>query len=508
VPRRLLFQGTVTTAALCCALAGAGTADGATGPAAGPGLTAAPASVSGPLSGDGGSAWGTARELPGFPRLGGYATPESLACPSAGNCSVGGYYNDDWGVQQAFVADEKAGGWRAAVEVPGTAALNYDSAEVTSVSCTSAGNCTAGGDYDDGVSQAFVAEQVRGIWHAAFMPPGAGVDGSGPGAEITSVSCSSPGNCAAGGYTEDDNGLQQALVVDEKNGAWQTALDVPGTVALNTGGSASVVGVWCSSPGNCAADGYYAAGNGNQTWPFVASEKNSRWGSAQPLPFRLASNPFPNLGQIPDAYTGLAPLSCASAGNCGIAGAYIDSHGKTQAFVETEKNGTWQPARAVAAALNAGGDAIAAVITCPSAGNCTAGGAYSAGGSNAGAFVVTERNGTWRPAREVAGALSTVHQAFVDTISCPSVSDCVAGGGYFVPSGNVGYQTSQAFLVTERNGTWQPAQEVAGALNTSESGETLAVACPSARSCTAVGSYFGAAGFSAFIVAGSIVQPP
>src|SRR5260370_4008900 len=40
--------------------------------------------------------------------------------------------------------------WHTAIEVPGTAALNQrGDAQITSVSCTSAGNCSAGGDDTD-----------------------------------------------------------------------------------------------------------------------------------------------------------------------------------------------------------------------------------------------------------------------------------------------------------------------------------------------------------------------
>jgi hypothetical protein len=52
--------------------------------------------------------------------------------------------------------------WGAAEEVPGTAALNQGrDAHLTSVSCGSAGNCSAGGSYQDSSrsSQAFVASQ-------------------------------------------------------------------------------------------------------------------------------------------------------------------------------------------------------------------------------------------------------------------------------------------------------------------------------------------------------------
>jgi hypothetical protein len=53
--------------------------------------------------------------------------------------------------------------WGTAEEVPGTAALNQGgSAQITSVSCAAAGNCSAGGDYTDssGHQQAFVDSQT------------------------------------------------------------------------------------------------------------------------------------------------------------------------------------------------------------------------------------------------------------------------------------------------------------------------------------------------------------
>ena len=56
--------------------------------------------------------------------------------------------------------DEVSGVWRTAEEVPGTAALNRGGgAQILSVSCATARNCSAGGEYIDGHSfaqQAFV----------------------------------------------------------------------------------------------------------------------------------------------------------------------------------------------------------------------------------------------------------------------------------------------------------------------------------------------------------------
>jgi hypothetical protein len=57
-----------------------------------------------------------------------------------------------------------------AIEVPGTAALNAGgNAEVSWVSCASAGNCAAGGSFQDrsGHLQPFVVSQVNGHWRLA-----------------------------------------------------------------------------------------------------------------------------------------------------------------------------------------------------------------------------------------------------------------------------------------------------------------------------------------------------
>jgi hypothetical protein len=54
-------------------------------------------------------------------------------------------------------------GWGAAIEVPGIAALAPGGyAAITSVSCTSPGHCSAGGTYTDSsnVIQAFVVSQT------------------------------------------------------------------------------------------------------------------------------------------------------------------------------------------------------------------------------------------------------------------------------------------------------------------------------------------------------------
>jgi hypothetical protein len=84
-------------------------------------------------------------------------------------------------------------------------------------------------------------------------------------AEISSVSCASAGNCAAGGYY-DSGFTPQAFVVDEAGGSWGTAKEVPGLAALTLNTGSAVNSVSCASAGNCAAGGYYWGSSGTQAF--------------------------------------------------------------------------------------------------------------------------------------------------------------------------------------------------------------------------------------------------
>src|SRR6266481_1699280 len=77
-----------------------------------------------------------------------------------------------------------------------------------------------------------------GTWQAAQKVPGTGTLNKGGNAEVNSVSCRSAGNCTAGRSYKDGSGRYQAFVASEVNGIWHTAIEVPGTAALNAGGNA------------------------------------------------------------------------------------------------------------------------------------------------------------------------------------------------------------------------------------------------------------------------------
>jgi hypothetical protein len=266
----------------------------------------------------------------------------SVSCTPPGDCSAGGSYVHKFSStsisQDAFVVTKADGKWATAIEVPGTAAFNKPGtgAEVNSVSCASPGNCAAGGSYtsnpDTGAGQAFVVTEVHGSWGKAIEVPGTSALNKGGNAQVSSVSCPSAGNCSAVGSYADGHGHVQAFVVTDSHGTWGHAIEVPGTSALNKGGNAGISSVSCASPGNCSAGGGYTDSHGDGQ-AFVVTESHGTWGHAIEVPGTSALNK--------GGSAGISSVSCASPGNCSAGGSYasakFEGAPNSQAFVVSER---------------------------------------------------------------------------------------------------------------------------------------------------------------------------
>ena len=440
------------------------------------------------------ASWSDAIEVPGIAALNkeGDADLRSVSCPSPGNCSGGGYYsfNSD-NDTEAFTVSQVDGKWGSAMTVPGLASLNHaaggEGAAITSVSCAAAANCSAGGYYTSGVdsdgvpdSQAFVVSQVNGTWGTAIEVPGTSALNANGNAQIRSVSCASAGNCGAGGTYLSSAGQQEAFVVNQVGGGWGTAIEVPGMATLNVGrfADAEVESVSCGSAGNCSAGGFYTFNSNGDTRAFVVSEVNGHWGTAVEVPGTAALNT--------GGSASLDSVSCSSPGNCSAGGSYISSK-NVEAFVVSEVSGHWDTAIEVpgTAGLNKGGNAAVNSVSCASQGNCTAGGFYAttAGGRIplGPAFAVNEVNGQWGSAIQIPGTFHANSAAAIVSVSCASAGNCSAGG-----YDNAGVPESQAFVVSEINGTWGAAIQLRGA---SQIASVDSVSCGLAGDCAASGSF-------------------
>jgi len=385
----------------------------------------------------------------------------TTTCVSATFCVDGGTYKGSDYYTQAFVSVFNGATWND-TELAGS--LNTEGmAAVTSVSCTSATFCVAVGHYYDSSSKVFASVFNGTTWTTSEV---AGDINTGGYAGVSSVSCTSATFCVAGGQYENSPERDQAFV-SVYNGTTWTDTEVVG--ALNTDGFAAVNSVSCTSASFCVAGGYYQDSNGNEQ-AFVSVYNGTTWTDTE-VAGALNTG---SIGQI-------LSVSCTSAAFCVAGGYYTNFSTSSQgAFVSVYNGTTWTDTE-VGEGLGSGNARVNSV-SCTSATFCVAGGYYSASGYVQ-AFVSVYNGTTWTDA-EVAGALNATNgQAQVLSVSCTSVSSCVAGG-YFTHSD----ENLQAFVSVFNGTTWTDA-EVAGALNTSDAAQVNSVSCTSATFCVAGGYY-------------------
>jgi hypothetical protein len=429
-------------------------------------VPSAAASVSGPAASAPAPEWGNAVRVP--------MSVTAISCPAAGDCvaagteSVGAYYQP-----QGFVIEESGGKWGKPAPIPGLEKLNVGGwANVDSISCPTPGNCSAGGWYaitpdgpsGTGETQAFVVTETAGVWGTAEEVPGSGAANNDNGfSQVMSVSCAAPGDCGAVGDI-DPSSTAHTFVVDETDGTWGTLQPVSGTSAEDQVNSVS-----CAAPGECLAGG----GSPDTLFhAFLVQETAGTWASAQPVA-GLASLPGGSGGSTVTA------VSCPATGACTVTGLFAKG-----AFVADESAGTWAGAQAINGLTGQYG--WPGALACASPGACAlAGDLYPPGfpaTGNVSAYVASEASGSWGGSENVPGVAALGRDgSLVTGLSCPSAGDCSVGGEYYPSSGKW-----VPFVADEADGTWGPAQPVAGAGQSN----LWALSCGSPLSCVAGGDGF------------------
>ncbi len=140
----------------------------------------------------------------------------SVACASAGNCAAAGFYEDTTGSERALVATQSAGGaWQASeLTQPGNAITAGNQVDLNSVVCPSAGYCTVAGYYRDttGSLQALVVSSVASLGVGTSSLP-SGADGSAYNARLSST-----GGAGTGTWSLSSGSLPAGLSLNASTG--------------------------------------------------------------------------------------------------------------------------------------------------------------------------------------------------------------------------------------------------------------------------------------------------
>lgn len=415
---------------------------------------------------------------------------ESVSCPAAGNCSAVGSYQAGAGGEEGLLLTEKAGKWKPGVEValPRTTGVGEGQVWLTSVSCASAGNCTAVGYYSDvfadhsGDERGLLLTEKAGKWKrgvAAVLPANAS---SRAFVVLDSVSCASAGNCSAVGSYATTSGVDEGLLLTEKAGRWEIGEEAQ---LPSNGDGAGLSSVSCATAGSCSAVGEYGGGG------LLLTKQGGKW--------RIGAESVMPKNALADKPVSLTSVSCASPGNCSAVGTYNNAVGSrdltpNDAVLLTEKAGKWRagvravlPANALSQnspdhqpELNS--------VSCPSAGNCVAVGAYEPVQGIEG-LLVAEKAGKWQRGLEAARPRHAAGPIVeLSSVSCASPGDCTA------------VDSDRGLLVTETEGRWAVGAVAALPSNSRSSGALIAVSCASPGNCSAVGSYGPASGVAGLLL--------
>ena len=468
-----------------------------------------------------------------------------VSCTSSAFCVAVGDYLDSGGVaQRDGLIDTYSGGtWTATVAPepatnsagagPGTDANGHQVAHLESVSCASAGNCVAVGDYEDanGFVYGLIEVLSGGTWTATAAPePATNGYGTAPGTDtntkqqgaLTSVTCVSATSCLAVGRYKDSDGNTFGLIETLASGAWtptaaaEPTTDQVGAASGNTAGGAGVAtlaAVECQSAVACLAVGKYNDADGNTIGLIEALASGSWSATAAPEPATNSLGTGPGYTSGGAGTASLADVTCAptSGGVCIAVGRYTDTNAKTYGLVETFASGAWTATAAPEPSTNAAGagpgsDTTAgfgelASVACPSATSCVAVGAYNDTNGKTYGLIDTYASGSWSasaaPVPATAGTDSdTLANAELVSVACASATNCAATGWYTdatVPGYVYGLGENLA------SGSWSaatlPEPSNAGTdAGLEEHAMSDAVACTSDGGCLQVGTYQDTAG--------------
>lgn len=134
----------------------------------------------------------------------------SIDCPAPGNCSAAGSYVDEHGIGRGLLLMEHAGSWKPSELAPSSSSGGAAGA----LTCTSTGSCLAAGYYDTRLGNSGLLNSVlllvrerKGVWQNGAVVKLPANIGRARNGNLTSISCPTAGACTAvGNYVTGPHG--------------------------------------------------------------------------------------------------------------------------------------------------------------------------------------------------------------------------------------------------------------------------------------------------------------
>ncbi len=347
-----------------------------------------------------------------------------MSCPSRGSCEAAFTFPFD--PVRPLLAAETAGVWQLPIylAMPSDSWNGNGQGVVTALTCTSPGNCIAVGTYESNVSRmkAFVAIESSGAWAPAVTLAITDFD-----FQPASISCPSVNLCVmVGTRTQIVTQALSPVVGTLSAGTWSFVS--PSAIGVNAH-RLSLTSVTCISIGNCMIVGNYQSTVSSATGYKFASiaEAHGRLGAIKFIPTIAGWSGYAAGSQVLSI---ACPLStwCEAVGSVYEAGQSI-----RQAFTVHMSLSGWLRPKIVTRPVGAKGDDQLSSISCPTVGNCLAGGYFN-----------TLINGIWAPMADVMRSNSFAPAvratppsdalpqttSYISGVSCVSTTICSLIGEY------------------------------------------------------------------------------
>lgn len=389
-----------------------------------------------------GGRWGVPQELPGLSTFDeGLSATVALDCANAKNCLAYGNYGDV-ALSSSYVDTESKGIWGTPERVPGLASLQFDNSSNVTFSCPSAGNCTGGGYYwpKAGVPTAYLVVQRSGTWGSAFVPKGLESFGSG-NSDIDLVKCAAPGDCIATGVYQ---GTVETipLVIEERSGVWSPVRTIPWVNGHSGGHIGQITSISCPRAGSCVIAGFAFVTSARYQY-FVQRESNWTWGRPQFVPglYKTISR-----SNYPDA-----AVSCPAVSECTIAGNFDHGPHELLVFASTMRGGTLSKVHLLTDPVthSAAAPAYDTImgLACTAIGHCglvmTSQSTSPTGPSWAVVGVADFVKGKWLATTLLPGTSSPRESSFTATsMGCETDGGCYVTGSYWVGATTVAFVTN------------------------------------------------------------------
>jgi hypothetical protein len=399
----------------------------------------------------------------------------AVTCVSASNC---------WAVGSSFrfpttltLIERWDGNSWAIVASPNASADPDTASYLTGVTCASASDCWAVGNYyihstnrTGTAAYPTLIERWDGNSWAIVDSPNA------PDRYhyLLGVTCVSASNCWTVGYNYSDGGYIHQTSIERWDGTSWAIVTSPNTGRAQYSLNSYITSVRCVSASDCWAVGYYASNRGIET--LIERWDGTSWAIVD----------SPNVDPVNLNY--LFSVTCVSASECWAVGYVVDSNSAViKTLIERWDGSSW--AIVTSPNVSSPSDAIAPPqsllynVTCVSASNCWAVGYYYPTFSSIAQTLVERWDGTSWTVVTSPNTSPTQHNLLLG-VACASASECWAIGYYYNGGGSF-YQT----LIERWDGT---SWTIVTSPNTSATQNNYlnAVTCASASDCWAVGEYY------------------